>query len=117
METIFMNTENSKTSEPHRLILNLTDKLNLKDPKGNVPLTNVSIYYIWKNIKSEYTNKFKISTPTWIDTFDLPDVSYSISDIQDYFQFIIRKHETLTENPLVEIYVNKTKDRIVFKIN
>ena len=117
METIFMNTENSKTSEPHRFKLDLTDKLNLKDPKKNMALADLSIYYTWKNIKSEYkNNKFKISAPTWNDTFDLPDGSYSIVDIQDYFEFIIKKHETLTENPPVQIYVNKIKNRIVFKI-
>ena len=78
-----MNTENSKTSEPLK----------------NVALANLSIYYTWKNIKSECNNnKFKISAPTWNDTFDLPDCSYSISDIQDCFEFIIKKHETLTEN-------------------
>ena len=80
-------------------------------------LPNLSIYYTWKNIKSEYNNnRFKISAPTWNDTFDLPDGSYSIADIQDYFEFIIEKHETLTENPLVEIYPNKIKNRIVFKM-
>ena len=87
METIFMNSENSKTSEPQRFKLDLTVKLNLKDPKKNMPLTNLSISYTWKNIKSEYNNnKFKISAPTWNDTFDLPDGSYSIADIQDYFE-------------------------------
>ena len=117
MERIFMNTENSKTSEPHRFKLDLTDKLNLRDPKKNMALANLSIYYALKNTKSEYNNsKFKISAPTWNDTFDLPDGSYSISDIQDYFECIIKKHETLTENPLVEIYVNRIKNRIVLKI-
>ena len=63
-----------------------------------MPLANLSIYYTWKNIKSTYNNnKSKISAPTWNDTFDLPDGSYSIGDIQDYFEFIIKKHETLTE--------------------
>ena len=80
-------------------------------------LANLSIYYTWKNIKSAYNNnKFKISAPTWNDEFDLPDGSYSIADIQDYFEFIIRKHETLTENPAVQINLNKIKNRIVFKI-
>ena len=80
-------------------------------------VANLSIYYTWKNIKSEYNNnKFKISAPTWNDTFDLPDGSYSIDDIQDYFEFIIKKHETLTANLPVEIYPNKIKNRIVFKI-
>ena len=71
-------------------------------------LANLSIYYTWKNIKSEYNNnKFKISAPTWNDTFDLPNGSYSISDIQDCFELIIKKYETLTENPPVQIYPNK----------
>ena len=69
-------------SEPHRFRLDLTDKLNLKDPKKNIALANLSIYYTRKNIKSEYNNnKFKMSAPTWKDTFNLPDGSYSISDI------------------------------------
>ena len=112
-----MNTENSKTNEPHRFKLDLTDKLNLKNPNKNIALANLSIYYTWKNIKSEYNNnKFKISAPTWNATFDLPDGSYSIVHIQDYFEFIIIKPETLTENPPVQIYPNKFKNRIVFKI-
>ena len=103
-----MNTENSKTSEPYRFKLNSTDKLNLKNPNKNTALTNLSIYYTWKNKNSEYkNNKFKISAPTWNDTFDLPDSSYSIEDIQDYIEFIIKKHETLTENPPIQIYPNK----------
>ena len=80
-------------------------------------LANLSIYYTWKNIKSEYSNnKFKISAAIWNDTFDLLDGSYSILEIQDYFEFIIKKHDTLTENPPVQIYVNRIKNRIVFKI-
>ena len=91
METIFVNRQNSKTSDPYRFRLDLTDKLNLKDPKKNIALANLSIYYTRKNIKSEYNNnKFKMSAPTWKDTFNLPDGSYSISDIQDYFEFIIK---------------------------
>ena len=117
METIFMNTENSKTNEPHRFKLDLADKLNLKNPKKNLALADLSIYYTWKNIKAEYNNnKFKISAPTWNETFDLPDGSYSIADIRDCFEFIIKKHETLTKNPLIDIYPNKIKNRIVFKI-
>ena len=112
-----MNTKKSKTSKPHRFKLHLTDKLNIKNPNKNMALANMSIYYTRKNIKSEYSNnKFKISAPTWNDTFDLPDSCYSISDIQDYFEFIIKKHKTLTENPPVQIYPNKIKNRIVFKI-
>ena len=110
METIFMNTENSKTNESHRLRLSLADKGNLKNPNKNIALSNLSIYYTWKNIKSAINdNKLKISAPTQNDTFDFPDGSYSIADIQDYFEFIIKKHETLTENPPVQIYPNKIK--------
>ena len=112
-----MNTENSKTNEPHRFKLELTDKLNVTNPNKNMALASLSIYYTWKNIKLEYkNNKFKISAPTWNDTFDLPDGPYSIVDLQDYFEFIIKKHETLTENPPIQIYPNKIKNRIVFKI-
>ena len=105
-----MNSKNSKTNEPHRFRLDLTDKLDLN-------LANLSIYYTWKNIKSEYNNKFKISAPTWNDTFDLPDGSYSIADIQDYFEFIIKKHKILTANPPVQIYPNTIKNRTVFNKN
>ena len=72
METVFMNTKNSKTNEPHRFRLDLTDKLNLKHPKKNMALANLSIYYKWKNIKTECSNnKFKISALPWNETFDL----------------------------------------------
>ena len=101
----------------HRFRLSLADKLKVKNPNKNIALGNLSIYYIWKNIKSAYNNnKFKVSAPTWNDIFDLPDGSYSIVDIQDYFEFIIKKHETLTKNPPIQIYPNKIKNRIVFKI-
>ena len=111
-----MNTENSKTNEPHKFRLDLTDKRNLKNPKKIMALANLSIYYTWKNIKTEYdNNKFKISVPTWNETFDLPDGSYSIDDIQDYFEFIMKKHVILNENPSIKIYSNKTKNRIIFE--
>ena len=113
-----MNTENSKTNEPNKFIYQFTGKLNLKTPNNkNIGLVNLSIYYTWKNIKFVYnSNKSKISAPTWNDEFDLPDGSYSVSDIQDYFEFIIKKLETLTENPPIQIYPNKIKNRIAFKI-
>ena len=80
-------------------------------------MANLNIYYLWKKIKSAYSNnKFKISAPTWNEEFDLPDRSYSISNIQDYFQHIIKKHKTIANNPPMEIYVKKIKNRIVFKI-
>ena len=82
----------------------------------NMALANLSIYYTKKNINFEYNkNKFKISAPTWNDEFYLPDGFYSVSDIQDYFEYIIKKHETIADNPPVQIYVNKIKNRIVFK--
>ena len=113
-----MNTRNSKTNESNQFIYQITDKRNLKKPNNkNFGVVNLSIYHTLKNIKAVYNNnKFKISAPTWNDEFDLPDGSYSISDIQDYFEFIIKKHETLTENPPIQIYPNKIKNRIVFKV-
>ena len=112
-----MNTLNSKTNESNKFMYQFTDKLNLKNPNKNMALANLSIYYTWKNIKSEYNNnKFNISAPTWNSEFNLPDGSCSIEQIQDYFEYIIKKHETVADNPPVQIYVNKIKNRIVFKI-
>ena len=92
METIFTNTLNSKTKESNTFIYQFTDKLNLKNPNKTMALANLSIYCTWKNIKSEYNdNKFKIHAPTWNDEFNLPDRSYCVSDIQDYFEYIIKK--------------------------
>ena len=80
-------------------------------------LANLSIYYTWKNIKSTYNNnKFKISVPTWNDQFVLPNGSYPISDIQDCFEYIIKKHRTIADNPPVQIYTNEIKSRIILKI-
>ena len=91
MQTIFINTLNSKTHESNKFIYHFTNKLNLKNPNKNMALANLSIYCTWKNIKSEYNNnKFKISAPTWNGEFNLPDGSYSVSDIQDYFECIIK---------------------------
>ena len=79
------------TSDPHRLLLNLTDKLNLKRIDKYVALSNLSIYYIWKNVKkSGKSNKLKISAPTWNKESELLDGLYSVSDIQDYFQYILK---------------------------
>ena len=90
METVSIN---SKINESNKFIYQFTDKLNLKTPNKNMALASLSIYYTWKNIKSEYNNnKFKISAPTWNDEFNLPDGSYSVSHIQDYFEYIIKKH-------------------------
>ena len=117
METFFMNTKNSKTSEPHSFKYNLIDKLDLKNPNKNMALANLSISYTWKNVKSIYNNnKFKISAPTWNETFDLPDGSYNISEIEDYIEYIIKKYETIGKNAPILIYANKIGNRIVFKI-
>ena len=89
MDIIFMNSENSKTPKPHVLILKLTNKLDLRIGKKVIALSNLSIYYTWKNIKSSYNNNnFKTSALTWNDEFELPDGTYSMSDIQDYFEYI-----------------------------
>ena len=112
-----MNTANSKTKHSNKFAYNFTDKLNLKNPNKNIALANLSIYYTWKNVKSDYNNnKFKISAPTWNDTFDVPDGSYSIAALQNYFEYIIKKHETVTDVSPVLIYVNEINNRIVFKI-
>ena len=117
MDPICMNFENSKTSYPHRLLLNLTDKINLKRSDTYVALSNLSIYYTQKNIKMSYkNNKFKISAPVQNEKFELPDGSYSVSDIQDYFEYILKKHKTVTDNPSVRIYINKIENRITFNI-
>ena len=116
MDTIFVNTENGRTSEHHVLLLNLTNKIDLRSEK-TVTLSNLSIYYTWKNIKSSCNNnKFKLSAPTWIEEFELPDGSYSISDIQDYFEYILKKHRESVDNPPIRINVNKIQNRITFKI-
>ena len=117
MDTIFMNSENSRTPKPHILILKLTNKLDLRIGKKVIALSNLSIYYTWKNIKSSYNNnKFKISAPTWNDKFELPDGSYSVSDIQDYFEYILKKHGEDIDEPSVQIYINKIENRIILKI-
>ena len=117
MNAIFMNSENSRTPKPHILILKLTDKLDLRIGKKVIALSNLNIYYTWKNIKSSYNNnKFKIFAPTWNDEFELPDGSYSVSDIQDYFEYILKKHGESVDKPSVWIYVNKIENRVTFKI-
>ena len=103
-----MSSENSKTSKQHVLILKLTNKLDLRICEKIIALSSLSIYYTWTNMKNSYSNnKFKISAPTWNDKFELPDESYSVSDIQDYFEYILKKHGENTDKPSVQIYVNK----------
>ena len=110
MDTIFINTENGRTSEYHVLLLNLTNKIDLRSEK-TVALSNLSIYYTWKNIKSSYNNnKFKISAPMCSEEFKFPDGSYSIP------KYILKKHSESVDNPSIIIYINKIENRITFKI-
>ena len=99
------------------MVLKLTNKLDLRIGKKVIALSNLSIYYTWKNIKNSYNNnKFKISAPTWNDKFELPHGSYSVSDIQYCFEYILKKHGEDIDKPSVQIYVNKIENRVTFKI-
>ena len=112
-----MNSKNSRTSEYHVLVLKLTDKIDLRRGQKAVALSNLSIYYTWKNIKSSCNNnKSKISAPTWSNVFELPDGSYSISNIQGYFEYILKKHHENVDNPAIRVYANKIENIITFKI-
>ena len=117
MDTIFMNSDNSKTSKPHILKLKLASKLDLRLGEKVIALSNFSIYYTWKNIKSSYNNnKFKISAPTWNEEFKLPDGSYSVRDIQNCLKYILKKHGENTDKQSMKIYINKIENSIIFKI-
>ena len=99
------------------LKLKLTNKLDLRLAEKVMALSNLSIYYTRKNIKSSYNNnKFKISASTWNEEFKLRDGSYSLSDIQDYFEYIKKNHNKNINKPSIWIYVNKNENRITFKI-
>ena len=108
MERGFMNTENSDTNESNNFFYEFTDKL--KNPNKNIALVNSSICYTWKDIKSAYNNK--ISSPSWNDKFRFPGGLYSISEIQNYFECIIKNHETIADNSPVQIYIKRIKNRI-----
>ena len=115
--TIFMNSENSKTSKSNVLVLKLTNKLDLRMGEKVIALSNLSIYYTWRNIKSSYNNnKFKISAPTWSDKFELPDGSYSISDIQDYFDYILKNMEKILLNHQYRYMLIKLKIGLHLKL-
>ena len=117
MDTIFMNSENSRTPKPHILILKLTNKLDLRIGEKIIALSNLSIYYTSKNMKNSYNNnKFKVSAPTWKDKFELPDGLYSVSDIKDYFEYILKKHGEDIDKLSIQIYVKKIENRVTFKI-
>ena len=109
IDTIFINSKNSKTSDPYRLISNPSDKIDLKRSNKYVALSSLSIYYPWIHTKkSSKNNSFHMSAPTWNNKFELPDGSYFIPDIKDYFEYTIKKHETVTDNIPVRIHVSKT---------
>ena len=123
MDTFFMNSKNSKTNESYKFKYDLIDKLDFKNPNKNMALANLSIYYTWKNvisgISNDLKNKFKISAPTWNETFDQYITiyrSYNISETQDYIEYIIKKHETIGKNAPILIYANTINNRIIFKI-
>ena len=117
METIFMNTENSKTIEPHKVVVNLPQILNLRSSDKHIALQNLSIHYSWKNIRKQYKNeKLKIIAPTWNDEYELLDGSYSVSDIQDYIEYIIKNHKALTTISPIHVYISRINSRSVFEI-
>ena len=106
MDNTITESENSKISEPHRLLLNLADEIKLQRSEKYVALSNLSMYYTWKNIKNSYkNNKFKISAPIWNEKVDVSDRSYSVSDIQDFFEYIFKKDREKTENPSIAIFI------------
>ena len=112
-----MNTENSKTNEPKKFALNLSQRLDLRSSNKYVSLQNLSNYYTWKNIRKQYkNNKLKLITPTWNDEFELPNGSYSVSDIHDYTEFSTKKYKMLTTVPPIHVYINRINNRLMFKI-
>ena len=99
MDATFVNSENSKTSDVHRLLVNISDKIDLKRIDKCVALSNLNIYSRWKNIRKSYKkNKFKKPAPTWNEKFEISNGSKSVSDITEYFEYIIKKHSRVTDN-------------------
>ena len=112
-----MNTENSKMNGLHKFVLNLSERVDLRSSNKHVAIQNLSIYYTWKNIRKQYKNyKLEIITPTWNDEFELRDDSYSVSDIQDFVEYIIKKHEILTTISPSQVYINRISNKLVFKM-
>ena len=117
METVFMNTENNKTNEPKKFALNLSQRLDLRSSNKYVSRQNLPNHYTWKNIRKQYkNNKLKLITPTRNDEFELPDSSYSVSDIHDFIEFSTKKYKTLTTVPPIHVYINRINNRFMFKI-
>ena len=119
MKNVFMNSGNSKTPDPHRLLLNLSDNLSFKRNDKDVVLSNLSIYYTWKNLKKSHQNnkfKFKISPPTWNKEFELSDESYYLSDSKLFWVYHQKTWHKVADNSSIMIYVNKIENRIMCKI-
>ena len=111
-----MSSGNRRTPQTHALILKVTNKLDLRIGEKVIVLSNLSIYYTWKNMKSSYNNnKCKISAPIWNDKSELPDGSYSVSVIEDYFEYILKKHGEDIDKPSVQMYKDKIENRVTFK--
>ena len=111
-----MNTENSKTNELHKFVLNLSQRVDLRSSNKHVALQNLSINYRWKSIRKKYkSNKLKIIAPTWNNGFELPNSFSSVPDIRDYIEYIIKIYETLTTIP-THVYINRINKRLLFKI-
>ena len=111
MESIFMKqkTKNSRTNKPHEFV---QQRLGL-----NETFQKLSVHYTWKNIRQQYiNNKLKIIAPIWNDEFELPDGCNSVSNVQDYLEYIMKKYEILTDNSAIHIYINRTNNRLLFKI-
>ena len=116
METIFMNTGNIKTDEPHKFVLNLSQRLDLRNSNKHVALQNLSIYYTLENIRKQYkNNRLKIIAPAWNDESELPDGSYSVSDILNYIKYIIKNYEKLTAISPANVYANRINNILIFK--
>ena len=116
METIFMNTGNIKADEPHKFVLNLSQRLDLRNSNKRVALQNLSIYYTLENIRKQYkNNRLKIIAPTWNDESELPDGSYSASDILNYIKYIIKNHDKLTAVSPIHVYTNRINNTLIFK--
>ena len=115
-ETIFINMENSKTNKPHKVALNLQQRLDLRSSNKHIALQNLFIYYRWKNTRKQYNhNKLKIIAPTWNGECEVPGGFYSMSDTQDYIKRIIKKHGKLAIIPPIHVYISRVNKRLVFE--
>ena len=118
MDALFTSSENSKITFSERLVLNLAVKTDLKRVDKYVALSNLSMYYKWKNIKKSFeNNKLKTPQPTWDEEFEFSDGSYSPSDIQYYFRYIIKQHEIPTDKSPIQSYIRRIGNRITLKMN